>query len=166
MTQCKAPSYSCEILCWILPSADNLCKLFGSRSDRTIFFQPDLDPNCLTFWGYSWKNFGEEAYTANAYHTSSTSMRLSSLSALYFLGHVTWQNICKTKKKPMIHVNKLEEVPVTKSVVLHSLSPPLQNDDVDICKRTGGGTFKNNRSSFKFPLPPPPSPHTHTKRRR
>ena len=48
----------------------------------------------------------------------------------------------------MIHVNKLEEVPVTKSVVLHSFSLPLKNDDVDTCKQTGGGTFKNNRSGF------------------
>ena len=135
----------------------------GPDQTEKIFFQPDLEPNCLTLWGYSWKNFGEEAYTANAYHTSSTSMRLSSLSALYFLGHVTWQNICKTKKKrwymltnwrrylwrkawfyihyphpykmtTLIYVNELEEVPLrTIAAVLNSLYPP----------------------------PPPPPTHTH-----
>ena len=138
----------------------------GPDQTEKFFFQPDLEPNCLTLWGYSWKNFGEEAYTANAYHTSSTSMRLSSLSALYFLGHVTWQNICKTKKKrwymltnwrrylwrkawfyihyphpykmtTLIYVNELEEVPLrTIAAVLNSLYPP------------------------------PPPTHTHTKRRR
>ena len=38
-----------------LSSADNLCKQFGPRSGQNV--GPDLDPNCLTLWWYSWKNF-------------------------------------------------------------------------------------------------------------
>ena len=55
-----------------MPSADNLCKKFGSRSSPTFysldldhFVGPDLDSKCLTLWWYSdgilskswyWKN--------------------------------------------------------------------------------------------------------------
>ena len=86
-------------------------------------------------------------------------MRLSSLSAVYFLD-ASPDNIYVKQKKTLIHLNKLEDVLVTKSVVLHHFPHPYKNDDVDTCKRTGGGTFKDKRSGFKFPLPPPPHSHT------
>ena len=42
--------------CGLLSSADNLCKQCGPRSGRQNV-GPDLDPNCLTLWWYSWKIF-------------------------------------------------------------------------------------------------------------
>ena len=39
-----------------MSSDDNLHKQFGPRSGL-INVGPDLDPNCLTLWWYSWKNF-------------------------------------------------------------------------------------------------------------
>ena len=45
-------------------SVDNLCKQFGSSSldpdQAQCFVGPDLDPNYLTFWWYSWKIFLEK----------------------------------------------------------------------------------------------------------
>ena len=40
----------------LMSSADNLCKQFGpDQAWQNV--GPDLDPNCLTLWWYSWKNY-------------------------------------------------------------------------------------------------------------
>ena len=63
----------------------------------------------------------------------------------------------------MIHVNKLEEVPVTKSVVLHSFSHPYKlmtlihvNELEEVPLRTITAVLNS--------LYPPPHPPTHTKK--
>ena len=40
-------------------SADDLCRQFGPRSGRPSV-KPDLDPNCLSLWWYSWENFSKK----------------------------------------------------------------------------------------------------------
>ena len=46
-------------LCLLVSSADNFCKLFGPRSGPTNV-GPDLDPNYLTLWRYTCKNFSKK----------------------------------------------------------------------------------------------------------
>ena len=51
--------WGCFILCLLVSSTDNLCKQIGPRSGWTKC-QAYLDPNCLTLWWYSWKNFSKK----------------------------------------------------------------------------------------------------------
>ena len=56
LSQMESSTLFCTIYLRVL-SADDLRKQFGPRSGPTKNVGPDLDPNYLPLWWYSWKNF-------------------------------------------------------------------------------------------------------------
>ena len=74
--------------CLVMLSADNLCKLFGSRVGKTNWqhIRPDLDPNCLTLWWYIMKKFFLSNFSEENYVSPSPKLQFESanmLTALY-----------------------------------------------------------------------------------
>ena len=94
-------------LCLLVSSTDNLCKQIGPRSGPTKC-RLDLDPNCLTLWWYSWKNFQKNWFWKNQVMTkkhkifpSINSFLFAWLDSLrpsqYFFSHVTVTNDVGTR---------------------------------------------------------------------